>query len=128
MKGYWSKESLEEFWRLLPEEKELLGNKIGTQKFLYLLILKCYAINYSFPAVVNDIKSEIIDFGMKQYSVNLTLTDIETFLNNYDSYIKYQREIRKYYNVKTYSEANHEFIKDHIYKVALETINQDKIE
>lgn len=128
MKGYWSKESLEEFWRLLPEEKELLGNKTGTQKFLYLLILKCYAINYSFPAVVNDIKSEIIDFGMKQYSVNLTLTDIETFLNNYDSYIKYQREIRKYYNVKTYSAANPKFIKDHIYKVALETINQDKIE
>lgn len=128
MKQYWSKENLEDFWKLLPEEKVLLGNKTGIQKFLYLLVLKYYAIDYSFPFIADDIPVDIIEFGVKQYTIEVTSPDIEAFLNNYDSYIKYQREIRNYYGVRTYSETEHKFIKTNLYKIALETINQNKIE
>lgn len=65
---------------------------------------------------------------MEQYSVSVTRLDIEAFLNSYDSYIKYQREIRNHYDTKVYSAVDHRFIKDRICKVALETINPDKIE
>lgn len=36
MQRYWSENKLEYFWTLLPEEKVLLGNKKGMQRFLYL--------------------------------------------------------------------------------------------
>lgn len=128
MHRYWSENKLEYFWTLLPEEKVLLGNKKGVQRFLYLLLLKYYSIDYCFPAAAEDIPTEIIDFGIKQYSVSVSMHDIESFLNSYDSYIKYQREIRNHYGIKVYSEVEHGFIKDTIYKVALETMSADKIE
>jgi TnpA family transposase len=128
MKRYWSKEKLEDFWTFLPEEKALLGNKTGIQKFLYLLILKYYSIDYSFPTTASNIPLEIIDFGMKEYAVRVTISDIEAFLNNYDSYIKYQKEIRNHYGIKIYSDAEHGLIEGYIYKIALEIINQDKVE
>lgn len=128
MQKHWSENELEYLWTLLPEEKTLLGNKKGMKRFLYLLLLKYYSIDYFFPTTAEDIPTEIINFGMNQYSICITTLDIEAFLNSYDSYIKYQREIRNHYGIKVYSEVDHGFIKDNIYKVALETINPDKIE
>lgn len=128
MKKYWTKEELEDFWRLLPEEKELLGNKKGIQKFLYLLLLKYYSIGFYFPSSADDIPKDIIEFGIKQYAITLDTNHINDFLSNYDSCIKYQREIRVYYGTEVYSETRHQFLKEYIYKVTLETVNQDKIE
>ena len=49
-------------------------------------------------------------------------------MNSYDNYHRYQSEIRKHYSVFQYSEIDQAIFKKHIYKIALDTINQDKIE
>ena len=128
MKRCWSEEELKDFWKFLPEEKELLGNKVGLQKFLYLLILKYYSIDYSFPDSISQIPEAIINFGIKQFSAAITPDHINEFLNSYDNYHRYQSEIRKHYSVFQYSEIDQAIFKKHIYKIALDTINQDKIE
>jgi hypothetical protein len=128
MKRCWSEEELKDFWKFLPEEKELLGNKVGLQKFLYLLTLKYYSIDYTFPDSVSQIPEAIINFGIKQFSAAITPNHINEFLNSYDNYHRYQSEIRKHYSVFQYSEIDQAIFKKHIYKIALDTINQDKIE
>ena len=109
MKKHWSTEELQEFWKLLPEEKNLLGNKAGVQRFCYLLILKCYSTNYSFPKDVCDIPTKLLAFGLTQYNTDITLDEVTNFLKNYRNYIRYKKEIRTYYGVCKFNEANHAY-------------------
>lgn len=82
MRKYWSTEELQDLWKLLPEEKELLGYKSGSKKFLYLLALKYYSIDYTFPVQFGDTPEQILSFGLKQYSITVSTDEITEFLNN----------------------------------------------
>ena len=128
MKKHWSTEELQEFWKLLPEEKNLLGNKAGVQRFCYLLILKCYSTNYSFPKDVCDIPTKLLAFGLTQYNTDITLDEVTNFLKNYRNYIRYKKEIRTYYGVCKFNEANHDKLNKYIHSLALETVNEEKLE
>ncbi|MFP3011741.1 MAG: Tn3 family transposase [Rickettsia sp.] len=127
MKRYWSVEELEDFWKLLPEEKILLGKKHGVQKFLYLLFLKYYSIDYQLPECSDDIPKTLINFGLRQYGITLDTNDIIEFLNTRHNYIKYQKEIRSFYGTCLFSAADQQMIVGHVYKLALETVKEDKL-
>lgn len=127
MKRYWSVEELEDFWKLLPEEKVLLGKKHGVQKFLYLLFLKYYSIDYQFPECSDDIPKTLINFGLRQYGITLDTNDIIEFLNARHNYIKYQKEIRSFYGACLFSAADQQMIVGHVYKLALEMVKEDKL-
>ena len=124
MKKYWSNDELQEFWKLLPEEKELLGYKSGSKKFLYLLALKYYAIDYTFPSQINDIPEQILSFGLKQYSITVTADEITKFLNNYHNYIRYQNEIHSFHGVSQISHQDQ--LNIHLNRLALETKDEDR--
>lgn len=128
MKKYWSNDELQEFWKLLPEEKELLGYKNGSKKFLYLLVLKYYSIDYTFPSQINDIPEQILSFGLNQYAITVTEDEITKFLNNYHNYIRYQNEIRSFYGVSQFSHRNHDQLNMHLNRLALETKDEDRLE
>lgn len=128
MKKYWTDEELQAFWELLPEEKALLGNKSGIQRFLYLLILKYYSTDYAFPSILSDIPKVLINFGTKQYAISIVSNDVITFLNTNHSFIKYQKEIREFYGTRLFNNADKEKLAQHSYKFALETMNEEKLE
>lgn len=128
MKKYWIAEELQEFWKLLPEEKELLGYKRGSKKFLYLLVLKYYSIDYTFSIQVSDIPEQILSFGLKQYSITVTTDEITKFLNNYHNYIRYQNEIRSFYGVSQLGHSNQDKLNIHINRLALETNDEERLD
>lgn len=128
MKNNWTLEELENFWKLLPEEKILLGKKQGIQKFLYLLLLKYYSLDYQFPESIRDIPRALIKFGTQQYGITLDTNDITNFLDTHHNYIKYQKEVRAFYGTCLFSVADHKMIAGHVYKLALETVKEDKLE
>lgn len=128
MKKYWSLEELSTFWKLLPEEKSLLGYKKGYNRFLYLLIFKYYAIDYIFPSKVEDIPAQLLDFGLKQYTISVTRDEITEFLNNYHNYIRYQNEIRNFYGVTHLNQKNQDKLYSYTYKLSLETRDEEGLE
>lgn len=128
MKKYWSAEELQEFWKLLPEEKELLGYKRGSKKFLYLLALKYYAIDYTFPIQISDIPEQLLNFGLKQYAITVTTDEITKFLNNYHNYIRYQNEIRSFHGVSQFSHRNQDQLNIHLDRLALESKDEERLE
>ena len=128
MKKYWSAEELQEFWKLLPEEKELLGYKRGSKKFLYLLVLKYYSIDYTFPIQISDIPEQILSFGLNQYSITITTDEITKFLTNYHNYIRYQNEIRTFHGVSQLSHRNQDQLNIHLDRLALESKDEERLE
>ena len=128
MKKNWSAVELQEFWKLMPEEKHLLANKSGAQRFLYLLILKHYAIDYYFIDSAQEIPEVLLKYGMAQYGITVTTAEITDFLANSYNYLKYQKQIREFYGVKLFSSADQSAINNYLYRLALETKNDDKLE
>ena len=128
MKKNWSTSELKDFWRLKPEEKYLLGNKNGTQRFLYLLVLKCYAIDYSFIYKAQEISKILLNYGITQYGIEVTTVEIMEFLENNYNYLKYQKQIREFYGVTLFSNAAQIAIGNHLYKLALDIKHEEKLE
>lgn len=128
MKKYWSQEELEEFWRLLPEEKIFLGNRVGVQRFMYMLLLKYYQISYSFFSRSEEISDQLLNFGMKQYDIRITNEEFSSFLTKDHSHKKYRQEIREFYGTRLLKDADHTKLESHVYKLALETISVEKLE
>lgn len=128
MKKNWTNEGLRSFWQLDSEEKRVLGKKHGAQRFLYLLILKCYSLDYSFPTRCQDIPTDLLNFGAIQYGINISQADIANFLVNNYSYLKYQKEIREFYVTILFNHANHDELRKYLYTLALETRREDELE
>ena len=53
--------------------------------------------------------------------------DIIEFLNARHNYIKYQKEIRSFYGTCLFNAADQQMIVGHVYKLALETVKEDKL-
>jgi len=87
-KRNWELDELIDHFTMLPNEMELLGNKTGTSRLGFAIILKFFQYEASFPSNKNEIPKEVILYISKQLGI-----DASTF-DNYDwagRNIKYHR-------------------------------------
>lgn len=98
MKRHWELDELIDHFTMLPNELEQLGNKIGTTRLGFAVILKFFQYEARFPNYKNEIPKEVILYISKQLGIEASCFD------NYDwtgRVIKYHRaQIREYFNFR----------------------------
>ena len=71
VKPHWDTEELIENWTLLPQELELVSNKVGANQIGFAILLKYFQLFARFP----DSNSEIPDLIISYISSQLNLPD-----------------------------------------------------
>ena len=98
VKPNWDTEELIEHWTLLPQELELVENKVGGNKIGFALLLKHFQIFASFPNHRSSIPKVIISYIASQLNVP------ESAYSDYDfkgrSARVYRAEIRRLFNFR----------------------------
>ena len=69
VKPNWDTEELIEHWTLLPQELELVENKVGGNKIGFALLLKHFQIFASFPDNSSSIPKTIISYNVNPYGL-----------------------------------------------------------
>ncbi|MEO0924281.1 MAG: DUF4158 domain-containing protein, partial [Cyanobacteria bacterium J06643_13] len=69
VKQNWDTEELIEHWTLLPQELELVENKVGGNKIGFALLLKHFQIFTSFPNHCSSIPKIVISYIASQLNV-----------------------------------------------------------
>ena len=69
MKRRWDPEELIEYWTLLPNELNLVGNKTGPTRLGFAILLKAFQLEGCFPNNKSDIPQTVIDYVAKQVNV-----------------------------------------------------------
>jgi Domain of unknown function (DUF4158) len=98
VKANWDTEELIENWTLLPQELELVRNKVGGNQIGFALLLKHFQLFACFPEDKSSIPSQVISYIASQ--VNLP----ESSYSDYDwqgrSAKVYRVEIRRLFNFR----------------------------
>lgn len=98
VKPNWDTEELIEHWTLLPQELELVENKVGGNKIGFALLLKHFQLFASFPERSSSIPKVIISYIASQTNTP------ESFYSDYDwsgrSAKSYRVEIRRLFNFR----------------------------
>ncbi|WP_233220074.1 DUF4158 domain-containing protein [Pleurocapsa sp. CCALA 161] len=98
VKPNWDTEELIEHWTLLPQELELVENKVGGNKIGFALLLKYFQIFASFPNHCSSIPGIIISYIASQLNVT------ESAYSDYDfrgrSARVYRAEIRNLFDFR----------------------------
>lgn len=71
MKRYWEVDELIEHWTLLPNEEELLGNKTGSNRLGFAILLKFFQLEVRFPQQNSDIPKPVVVHLAKQIGVSV---------------------------------------------------------
>lgn len=98
VKSNWSTEELIENWTLLPQELELVKNKVGPNQIGFALLLKHFQLFARFPDRKSSIPRVIISFIASQINIP------ESSYSDYDregrSARVYRAEIRCLFNFR----------------------------
>ena len=117
VKPNWDTEELIEHWTLLPQELELVRNKIGGNQIGFALLLKYFQLFAKFPDNSSSIPKVIISYIASQ--LNLT----ESAYSDYDSKGRsarvYRAEIRGLFNFRVATVTDSEQMSDWLIKEIL---------
>ena len=117
VKPNWDTEELIEHWTLLPQELELVRNKIGGNQIGFALLLKYFQLFAKFPDNNSSIPKVIISYIASQ--LNLT----ESAYSDYDSKGRsarvYRAEIRGLFNFRVATVTDSEQMSDWLIKEIL---------
>lgn len=69
MKHHWETDELIEHWTLLPPELALLGNKTGSTRLGFAVLLKFFQSEARFPKDVHEIPGAVVTYVAKQVEV-----------------------------------------------------------
>lgn len=73
VKPHWDTEELIDNWTLLPQELELVNNKVGANQIGFAILLKYFQIFARFPNSPKEIPSIIISYIAQQLKIPETL-------------------------------------------------------
>ena len=117
VKPNWDTEELIEHWTLLPQELELVENKVGVNKIGFALLLKHFQIFASFPDNSSSIPQIIISYIASQLNVP------ESAYSDYDfkgrSARVYRAEIRSLFDFRVATVTDSEQMRDWLVKEIL---------
>ncbi len=99
VKPHWDTEELIENWTLLPQELELVSNKVGANQIGFAILLKYFQLMARFP----DSNSEIPDLIISYISSQLNLPDSLYSEDNWQgrSLSNHRAQIRKLFGFRT---------------------------
>jgi hypothetical protein len=97
LKKNWQTEELIENWTLIPQELELLANKIGGNKIGFAIILKYFQLMARFPDVSEQIPDLIISYIANQ--LNIPVSSYSDYNPQGRSAKVYRAEIRTLFNL-----------------------------
>ena len=110
VKPKWDTEELIEHWTLLPQELELVENKVGGNKIGFALLLKHFQIFASFPSHRSSIPKIVISYIASQLNVP------ESAYSDYDfkgrSARVYRAEIRSLFDFRVATVTDSEQMSD----------------
>ncbi|MEO0683819.1 MAG: DUF4158 domain-containing protein [Cyanobacteria bacterium J06649_11] len=110
VKPNWDTEELIEHWTLLPQELELVENKVGGNKIGFALLLKHFQIFASFPNHCSSIPKTVISYIASQLNVT------ESAYSDYDfkgrSARVYRAEIRSLFDFRVATVTDSEQMSD----------------
>ncbi|NEQ67973.1 MAG: Tn3 family transposase [Symploca sp. SIO2D2] len=99
VKPYWDTEELIDNWTLLPQELELVSNKVGANQIGFAILLKYFQIFARFPNSPKEVPSIIISYIAQQLKIP------ETIYSEYNwqgrSISKHRASIRKLFGFRT---------------------------
>jgi hypothetical protein len=72
MKRLWTQEELVEHWTLTPDELALLGNKAGSPRLGFGVLLKAFQHEGVFPAGKHEVPAPVVAFLARQVGVPAT--------------------------------------------------------
>jgi len=114
MKRNWTTDELIEFFTITPKDFELIGNKTGSTRLGFSLLLKFFQLEARFPLNKNEIPEEVISFISKQVKVPIH------FLNEYKwnerAYLYHKAQIRDYFEFRETTNEDNEIITEWLYK------------
>lgn len=128
MKKNWSNDELEEFWNILPEEKDLLRFRQGIQTFFFVLLLKHYLHEKRFLDSAHNLPHALLEYGYIKFGVIVSIQELEVLLLNVRNCNRYKSEIREFLGIKLFKNTQREELSRYLYKLAFETKNEEKIE
>src|SRR5215470_14474233 len=73
MKRAWTAEELLEHFTLLPDELAAVGNKSGTTRLGFAVLLKCLQYDGRFPRSRQEVAPEVVRFLAAQVGVDAAL-------------------------------------------------------
>ncbi|NES64070.1 MAG: Tn3 family transposase [Okeania sp. SIO2D1] len=98
MKQNWELNELIEEWTLLPQERELLKNKIGVNRLIFAVLLKFFQYAHKFPDSPKDIPLNVIEYLASQ--VNISASEYHNHPWQKRSIMRFRGEIRDYLGIK----------------------------
>lgn len=98
MKQNWELNELIEEWTLLPQERELLKNKIGVNRLIFAVLLKSFQYTHKFPDSSKDIPFNVIEYLASQ--VNISTSEYQNYQWQKRSTMRFRGEIRDYLGIK----------------------------
>jgi hypothetical protein len=102
----WDPDELIEAWTLVEADWELVGNKTGTTRLGFSLILKFYELERRFPACAEEVPTAVVKYVASLVKVGAALFAKYSWRGRT---IKYHRaQIRKAYGTRPASEADEE--------------------
>ncbi len=72
VKPHWEPEELIENWTLLPQELELVSNKVGANQIGFAVLLKYFQLMARFPDSPQEIPNQIISYIARQLKISET--------------------------------------------------------
>src|SRR5699024_6184757 len=73
MQQKWEMDELVEHFTLLPNEMELIGNKTGTTRLGFAILLKVFQHESRFPTYKREVPDAIVQFIAKQIEIEPSL-------------------------------------------------------
>ena len=70
VKPHWDTEELIDNWTLLPQELELVSNKVGANQIGFAILLKYFQIFARFPNSPKEVPSIIISYIAQQLKIS----------------------------------------------------------
>ncbi len=119
VKRHWEAEELIESWTLLPQEIELISNKIGSNRLGFALLLKFFQLFARFPNSPTEIPEIIISYIAQQVGVSSTTYSDYKWQGR--SIKTHRAQIRQLFNFRTATAHDSKEISDWLLTEVLPT-------
>jgi hypothetical protein len=110
MKRTWTAEVLLEHFTLLPDELAAVGNKSGTTRLGFAVLLKCLQYEGRFPGSRQEVTPEVVRFLAAQVGVDAAL--FAQYLWEGRTIEAHRAQIREMTRIREFHRADEEALQD----------------
>ena len=98
----WEIDELIESWSLVPEDLVVVGNKSGTTRLGFAVLLKFFELEARFPSSPDEVPVEAIDFVARQLDLRFDAWSRYEWSGR--SWKRHRRQIRAHFGFRAWSD------------------------